>query len=37
MGWFTESVPNLDLYFGRSLPDEEIEKLGHDVRDVEIS
>lgn len=36
LGWFTEDAPKLDLYFGPSLPEEEIKKLGCDRRDVEV-
>ncbi|MDQ1344347.1 MAG: hypothetical protein QG650_1068 [Patescibacteria group bacterium] len=37
IGWLTEDIPHIDLYIGRSLPEEEIQKLGHDRRDVEIN
>lgn len=36
MKWLTEGVSELDLYVGRGLTEEEIEKIGEDRRDVEV-
>lgn len=36
VGWLTEGVNELDLYFGRGLTEEEIEKIGRDQRDIEV-
>lgn len=34
--WLTEGMSDLDLYVGRGLTEEEIEKLGKDHRDIEV-
>lgn len=36
IGWLTEGVSELDLYFGRGLTDEEIQEIGQDRRDIEV-
>lgn len=36
VGWLTEGIPELDLYFGRGLTEEEIRELGYDKRDIEV-
>lgn len=34
--WLTEGVSEIDLYFGQGLTEEEIGKLGHDRREIEV-
>ncbi|MFZ3232328.1 MAG: hypothetical protein WA194_02135 [Patescibacteria group bacterium] len=36
VGWLTEGVSDLDLYFGRGLTDEEIQEIGQERRDIEV-